>query len=283
MRLFPPAAILEHIGRSLDLAGSERDAPERHRSLRGTIDWSHDLLEEPERRLFRRLAPFAGGWTFEDAAGVVDIDRRSGPGPGNRARIVSRQEPRPGRAGGPIPRPARSRFSLHPLIREFALDRLAAAAELAAIEAGHARVYATVAEQTGAAILGPRGEWALRRLDHEQYNVRAAIDWSLRTDDPASALRIVSATWRWYQQRGRLREARALLAGLLDGPAPIDPRSRIAGLAADGGLAYWMDDIDGAGSRYRERLRLADELGDPALEADANYDVALPLCRIGRA
>ena len=96
----------------------------------------------------------------------------------------------------------------------------------------------------------------------------------MRTDRGAVALRILSATWRWYQQRGRLREGRALLAAALDPPgSTTDVRLRIAGLAADGGLAYWMEDFDGSRARYEERLRLAEPTGDPILEADAHSDI----------
>src|SRR5205807_6920905 len=74
MRLLTPAQILERLGRTLDLAGTARDLPERQRTLRGAIDWSHDLLSEPEQRMFRRLGVFAGGWTVEAAMAVADAD-----------------------------------------------------------------------------------------------------------------------------------------------------------------------------------------------------------------
>src|SRR5262249_59684530 len=74
IRTLTPAMILERLGRSLDLAATTRDLPERQRTLRGAIDWSHELLSEPERRLFRRLAVFAGGWTLDAAMAVADPD-----------------------------------------------------------------------------------------------------------------------------------------------------------------------------------------------------------------
>jgi hypothetical protein len=115
---------------------------------------------------------------------------------------------------------------------------------------------------------------ASHRLDREQHNLRAAIDWSVRTGDPALGLAIMSAAWRWFQQRGRLREGRAILAELLELPAPgLDVRLRIAALSADGGLAYWMEDFEGCASRYSERLTLADQTGDPRVIAEANYDL----------
>ncbi len=70
--MLSPAQILDRLGHSLDLAGGARDLPERQRTLRAAIAWSHDLLSEPERRLFRRLAVFAGGWTADAAQLVTD-------------------------------------------------------------------------------------------------------------------------------------------------------------------------------------------------------------------
>src|SRR4029079_7916128 len=73
-RTMGPAQILERLGRSLDLSGRDRDLPERQRTLRGAITWSPDLLPDPERRLYRRVAVFAGGWSLDEAGAVVDPD-----------------------------------------------------------------------------------------------------------------------------------------------------------------------------------------------------------------
>ncbi|HEY8869549.1 MAG TPA: adenylate/guanylate cyclase domain-containing protein [Candidatus Limnocylindrales bacterium] len=275
-RLYAPAAILERLSRSLDLAGGARDVPERQRTLRAAIDWSHDLLSTEEQRLFRRLGVFAGGWTPEDAASVVDADGDLGIDLlAGLESLVDKSLVRVEMAG---PSPDLSsdepRFSIHPLLREYALERLAADADGGRFEARHAAVFTENAERAGAAILGPGGQAALHRLDLEQHNLRAAIDWSLRTDEILSGLRIAAATWRWFQQRGRLREGRGILADLLGRPQSMeDARLRIAALAADGGLAYWMEDMDGSRGRYVERLVLADSIGDARLVADANYDI----------
>ena len=72
IRLMKPAQILQQLGHSLDLSSGARDAPERQRTLRGAITWSHDLLNDDERRLFRALGVFSGGFTFEAVQAVVD-------------------------------------------------------------------------------------------------------------------------------------------------------------------------------------------------------------------
>jgi len=277
IRVLSPAAILDRLGRSLDLAGGARDLPERQRTLRGAIDWSHELLSEPERRLFRRLAVFAGGWTAETAMDVVDADGDLGIDvlDGLESLLDKSLIRTDTEAGGATALDGEARFSMHALLREYATERLVESGEQAGLEARHAAVMRRVAEAYGSQILGKTGEAALHRLDREQHNLLAAIQWSLRTGDVTPGLAIMAAAWRWWQQRGRLREGREHLGVLLDRPgSPIDDVSlRIAALSADGGLAYWMEDFEGCIDRYEERLALAEGTGDPRQIGEAHYDL----------
>ena len=280
-RLLSPQQILERLARTLDLGSTARDLPERQRTLRGAIDWSHDLLSEPERRLFRRLAVFAGGWTLEAAMAVADPDGDLGVDllDGTESLVdksLIRLEPAPIEAGGlstDAGEGVETRFGMHPLLREYALEKLDAAGERAAVEARHAAVFVDLAEGLGKTILVARGQAAIRRFDREDHNFRAVIDRSIRLGDPAMGLRLMGSIWRWYQQRGRLREGRALLTTLRALPAPADPLVRIASLVAEGGLAYWMNDNDAAMAVYTERLALAEATNDPRLIGDAEYDI----------
>jgi predicted ATPase/class 3 adenylate cyclase len=276
-RMLSPAMILERLGRSLDLGGGARDLPERQRTLRGAIAWSHDLLPDPERGLFARLGVFADGWTAEAAYAVVDpvdslgIDLASGLESLADKSLIRIE---PGGSGvGPSAADTEPRFSLHPLLREYALERLAERGELAEVEERFVSVCVGIAVTVGSRILEQAGEASLRRLDREDRNLHDAIEWSITSDQPDPGLRIVGAIWRWFQQRGRLREGRALLARLLALPTPGDVRIRIAGLAADGGLAYWTNDFPAASQAYVERLALAEATSDPILIADGHYDL----------
>jgi predicted ATPase/class 3 adenylate cyclase len=275
VRTLTPAMILERLGRSLDLAASARDLPERQRTLRGAIDWSHALLADPERRLFRRLGVFAGGWTIAMADAVVNASRDLGldlvDGLESLAdKSLIRIEPPSGDAEAVDDE---VRFGLHPLLREYALERLAESGEAALLEARHADALTTLAEELGPEITGRSATAVLRRLDREASNLRAALDWSIDNDVPDVGLRLGGAVWRWYHQRNHLREGRALLRELLARTPHGDPHARIAGLGAEGGLAYWMSDIEAADAAYRERLALAASLGEPGLLADAHYDI----------
>jgi predicted ATPase/class 3 adenylate cyclase len=273
IRLLSPALILERLGSSLDLASGSRDLPERQRTLRGAIGWSHDLLSEPERRLFRRLATFAGGWTAELALPVVDPDGDLGvdilEGLESLAdKSLLRIEAADTAQGAA----AEPRFDMHPLLRDYALEWLEAAGERDDVEARHAAAVAALTQAAGPNILGPAGQPAIRRLDREQHNVRAAIAWALRTGDSATGLRVAAPIWRWFQQRGLLREGREVLGRLLLTP-PSDIRLHIDALAAVGGLAYWADDATAAAAAYEQRLALAEETGDQLLEAEGHYDL----------
>jgi predicted ATPase/class 3 adenylate cyclase len=275
VRTLSPALILERLGRSLDLGGRARDVPERQRTLRGAIAWSHDLLSEGDRRLFRRLAVFAGGWTVEAAGAVADPDGDLGMDLGDGLESLADKSLvriEPGAGDG---RPADEdevRFGQHPLLREFALEQLDESGERPEVEARHAAVIASMAETVGKRIFGSTSEASVRQLDRESHNIRAAIAWSLGSDRPDLGVRIMGATWRWFQQRGRLREGRALLTQLLAMPLD-DAHLRLSGLTAAGGLAYWMDDFAGARLAYEERFVIAEATGDPGRIADAHYDL----------
>ena len=274
VRTLSPAAILDRLGRALDLGGGSRDLPERQRTLRGAITWSHDLLDESERRLFRRLGVFAGGWTSAAAVAVADPDGDSGldllVGLESLAdKSLLRIEPTVD-SGEDVDE---VRFGMAPLLREYAIEQLVEHHEQAELEARHARVMADIGVAAGDAILGPSGDAAMRLLDREADNLRVAAHWFLEHDEPAGGVRLLGATWRWFQQRGRLREGRALIAQLLARTGPPDPEGRIGGLAAAGGLAYWMGDLSGARDAYEERLELAESSGDAGTLAEAHYDL----------
>jgi len=270
IRLFGVTAIRDRLARSLDLVASTRDVPERQRTLRGAIAWSHDLLGDGERTLFRRLAPFVGGWTAEQAGHVVDPDGTLEPdvlaGLESLAdKSLVRIEPT--EHGDP-------RFSHHAVVAEYSVEQLEASGERAACERRHAAAYLALAEAARPHLVGADSDPWLDRLDHERYNLRAAMRWSLDVGEPACGLRIAAAMWRWWHQRARIREGRELLDELLAHPAArADPRARSGALSAAGGLAYWAEDFAAARGPYEERLQLAESLGDPAELASAHYDI----------
>ena len=270
-RMFAPAAILERLASSLDLlAGGARDLPERQRTLHGAIAWSHDLLSDDERAVFRRCSVFEGSWDAERAQDVADpngglhllvVDGLESLSDKSFVRIVPTDDGEP-------------RFQRHTLLSEFARDRLDQAGERAECERRHAMAFLELAEAIGPQLTGLDSPVWLARLGREQANLRAAMRWSLTVDEPEVGLRIFAATWRFWQLTSQFAEGAMWARDLLAYPsAGRDPRARIGGLAAQAGIAYWANEFETTRAAYTERLRLAEELGDEMAIGEAHYDL----------
>ena len=137
LRVFSPAQLLDRIGSQLDLFTGPRDAEPRHRTLRATIEWSHDLLSEPEQALFRRLAAFAGGCTLDAAESVCQPDPGALDGLLDKSLLQRGNDP---------PEP---RFWMLESIGGFAAEQLAAAGEAPELRARHAGVLPGAGEPDG--------------------------------------------------------------------------------------------------------------------------------------
>ena len=270
-RMFGPVVILERLESSLDLlAGGARDLPERQRTLRGAISWSHDLLSSDEQAIFRRCSVFHDSWDAERAQDVID------PNGGLDLPVVDGLESlsdksfvriEPTDHGEP-------RFKRHTLLSEFALDRLEEAGERADCERRHAMAFLELAETAGPFLGGSDTPLWVDRLGHEKANMRAAMGWSLAVDEPDVGLRIIATTWRYWQLTSQFAEGAMWARDLLTHPlATRDALVRIGALAAQGGIAYWANDFATTRAAYSERLRLAEELGDELALAEAHYDL----------
>jgi predicted ATPase/class 3 adenylate cyclase len=215
VRLLSPQAILERLGTSLPLlTGGPRDRPERQRTLRGAIQWSHDLLDPDGQTMFRRLAAFAGGWTFEAAeavcspAGAAALDTLETLDALVQHSLARRDD------GAPEPR-----FRMLQTIREFGLERLAESGEEPEIHERHAQFFLTLAEEAAGELTGPGKAVWLDRLARDHDNLRAALRWSVDADRAETGLLIAAAIWRFWQLRDHLAEGEAWLTELLAAPS----------------------------------------------------------------
>jgi predicted ATPase/class 3 adenylate cyclase len=266
IRILSPAQLAARLERRLAaLGGSGAGLPERQRTLRGTIEWSHELLDRAQRSLFARASVFDGGWTLEGAEAVV------GEGLADVAEVlesvVDQSLARREQADG------EPRFSMLETIREYAAEQLAQAGEAEAIAARHATFYLDLAERAEPQLVGEAAaEWA-RRLGHEANNLRAALRWSLAGDDSERidlGLRLATGIWRYWQQVGSLSEGREWLDQLLERAEPMPPApARVRALIAVGGIAYWQTDYDATARRYEAAAELAETVGDQRLKAEA--------------
>jgi predicted ATPase/class 3 adenylate cyclase len=270
-KVLTPAQILSRLERRLStLTSGSTNLPERQRTLRAAIAWSHDLLEEAERRLFARLSVFGGGWTFESAEVVCDpaelgLDAVDGLTSLVDKSLVRRAEP-PDRP---------PRFSMLETIREFGQEQLEAGGDAAATAGRHGRHFLALAVEAEPHLTGAdQGEW-LDRCDTEHANIRAALRWAIDAGDAAGAQTAAGALWRFWQQRGHLAEGRRWLEEVLAMPSGQAPSAaRAKALAGSGGIAWWSGDRGAARACYEEALAVARELGDPAGLAEALYNQA---------
>jgi tetratricopeptide (TPR) repeat protein len=163
----PPAAMLERLSDRLDLLKGPRDADERHRTLRGTIAWSYDLLEESEQRLFRRLSVFAGGASLESAESVCESDLEE------LLSLVSRSLVRQQAAASGEPR-----YWMLETIREFASARLDESGERESCRERHLAWFATLAREWRERLVGPGSAARYEMLERDRENLRTAFAWA---------------------------------------------------------------------------------------------------------
>jgi predicted ATPase/class 3 adenylate cyclase len=268
-KVLSPEEILPRLRQRLTLLTTgARTLPDRQRTLRGAVAWSHDLLEPADRELFARLSVFAGGWTLAAAEAVCDpaglgLDILDALTSLVDQSLVLRTEPVAGHV----------RFSMLETIREFARERLEAGGDLDAVRRRHADHFLDLAVAAGPHLTGPdQGEW-LDRCDLEHANLRAALRWAVETGQGGRAQEAAASLWRFWQQRGHLAEGRRWLEELLALPSGQGPtRARARALTAAGGIAWWQEDLAAAGRFYEGALAAERELGDPAGIADALYN-----------
>ena len=250
----PPAALRQRLDHRLTLlVGGAQDVPERHRTLRATIDWSFDLLEPAEQRLFERLAVFVGGCTIEAAHSVCGDDHEIVDG------LASLTEKGLTRLEGTDEEP---RFSMLETIREYALERLEDSGEASGRRQRHADYFLALAEEAEPNLIriGSDAEW-LDRLERDHANLRAALDWLEASDESEDALRLAAALWRFWDRKRHLVEGRRRLESALRAAEhPAAARAKALTGAAD--IALTCGDITTGGRRAREALELHRQLGD---------------------
>jgi predicted ATPase/DNA-binding CsgD family transcriptional regulator len=195
----------------MELLARARAGPERQQTLRASVEWSHQLLSEPERAVFRRLAVFVGGWPLEAAEAVCALPPLGqGDVAGLLASLVDKSLAQADHT------PAGSRYRLLDVIRAFAAERLAEAGELEQARERHAGYYTDLAERATAEVWGPGVTGWVPRIDQETDNLRAARRWCAR--DPARAgtgLRLAAGVWAYWFILGRLVECAAWLEDAL--------------------------------------------------------------------
>ena len=240
------------------LTGGGRAVVPRHQTLRATVEWSHELLPELERALFRRLAVFAGGWTLDAAVAVCGGERLATGGILDLlTRLVDQS------LVVATPQGEETRYHLLETIRQYARERLQEDDEEDAIEAAHAGYYLRLAERAEPELEREDQAAWLHRLEAEHDNLRAALGWLTTRGRPAEGLRMAVALWRFWRVRGHMREGRQRIEALLALPQEaVPPALRARALYVAGAMAVRLGDDDAAGRLLDDALHVARDAGD---------------------
>lgn len=258
LRVLQPADLLTRLEHRLDaLAGASPDMPERHRTLRATISWSHDQLSTAERQVFRRLGVFAGGTGLAaiesvcagdgvDTADVLDVVASLV----DKSLVVIAQPDRPDLPVG------ETRFTMLATIREFAVERLVAAGEAEMVWDRHLAWFAAMAEQAWTGFWSGAMERWLGSTERERDNLRTALDHAAGAGDPSAGLRLGSSLWPYWDVRGQFREGERRLRDLLERVPGADTVERGRALHAQGWLTALMGDFERARALMEQGLPL---------------------------
>jgi len=254
---------VEEINRRLDhrfrlLTGGSRTALPRQQTLRSLIDWSYDLLQDPEKLLLQRLSVFAGGWTLEAAericaGGDVEddavLDLLSSLI--DKSLVTVEQSD------------TRFRYRLLETVRQYARERLVESGSAEAIRARHRDYFVELAEEADDKLLGAEQAASLRRLEDEHDNLRLALEWSHEEAPAQEDLRLCGAMHRFWFTRGYVGEGREWCARMLAKGIPAEPTLEYARVVnAAGSLAWHQTDFRAARPLLEQGLALSRGLDD---------------------
>ncbi|MDR7458120.1 MAG: tetratricopeptide repeat protein [Armatimonadota bacterium] len=257
------------------LTGGPRSSLPHHQTLEAAIEWSYDLLAEDERRLFRHLSVFAGGFTLETAEGVC---RATGAAPPDildlLARLIDKSlvmvEPGEGR---------QTRYRMLETLRQFAMPRLVASGEADAARRAHRAFFLQLAEEAELRLQGPEQKLWLDRLEAEHDNFRTALEWSRTDPDVETGVRLAGALWWFWEVRGYWTEGWRWMNELLPRAHAASAAARVKLLNAAAGLALRLDDFERVEALASEALALSRDVNDRRTEASCLVILGIHACR----
>ncbi|WP_431279274.1 DUF4062 domain-containing protein [Leifsonia poae] len=277
IRVLSPADLLERLDRRLSLlVGGSRDLPQRQQTLRSTIEWSTQLLDDREKRLLARLGVFEGGFTLEAAEFVgADRDQTDGDAGGDIISdlavlvdnsLVSQHD-----------NAERPRFSMLSVVREYAIEQLESAGELTRIRDAHADFFVRLGDRVEFELEQERQrEWVLR-LGDERDNLRAAERYLLDTRDWERAAHMSWAFYIYWWIDGLLGEVRDWMEKPLRSGDDLSDLARATALYFTCAITFWKDPDGQVAAGLSESAELFHRAGERSGEALALISLALTL------
>jgi len=259
-KLLSPTAMRSRLASRLQLLTSgPRDLPARQQTLRQAIDWSYDLLSEPEQKLFRRLSVFAAGCTLEAAEAVCDtkqdleLDLLDGMASMVDKSLVRQIEQEDGEP----------RFVMLETIREYGLEKLAASGEESRTRESLAAYCLVLAEEGAGENAATEIKKWIDRLEKEHDNLRAALDWLTEHHKAEWGLRLGTALFRFWEMRDHFTEGRNRLEQLIKLAGAATPNTaRMRALFSAGVLTADQRDYPACEEFFKESLEIARVLND---------------------
>ena len=247
-----------------------RGSPVRQQTLRNTLRWSYDLLNLQERRLFRRLSVFVGGFTQEAAEAVcygrqreasITLDEIASLH--DKSLVLQVEEE------------GEARFSMLLTVREYGLECLQESEEDGRYQRAHALYYITLAERLEPEYFGTHSTEVLDQLELEYENLGTALAWLIELGERELALHLGATLWWFWYSRGHMSEGRQWLERLLSGSKDVSAPVRAKALKSAGWFAYQQKDFDQAEALLKEGLDVYRFLEDEQNIATSLYRLGL--------
>ncbi len=263
--------------RLIFLRSTTSNVIQRHQTLHDTLDWSYELLDSPQRCLFRRLSVFLGGWTAqaalatgmpENKAATLDnvLEEMESLIDHSLVKRMSLEE-------GPLEEKAEPRFYCLETIREYGLGRLEACGEWEDMQRRHATYYLALAEGIEPKLSGREQSVAVSMLARERDNLRAAVAWAIEHDEAELAQRMCGALGKFWEACAQFQEAHRWIDAALTMTHETSPAIRAKLLMAASRLALWEIACERSRELAQEALALYEAVEDAVGRTWAIYQI----------
>ena len=246
-RFLGPTELLARLDHAVQSDGA-RDLPERQRTMRATLDWSHALLSREEQALFWRLSVFSGGFTLEAAEAVG----ASGPDAGDVLDPLGRLVEQSLVALDASFKGEEARYRTLEPVRQYALERLKGSGDEELVRGRHADYYLALAERASSELKGAGQVAWLERLERELGNLRSALGWLLERGEAGRAARLAWDVWIFFAQRGHVSEGRLWMERALGSGGDLEAADRARALCVISALLFAGGEV-GRTSEFAEK------------------------------